>query len=301
MGIRENNMKVLVIGGEGYIGSYLTAHLSSLSIDVEAVGNKRTDYNLLGNIFLQQFSHIVLLAGHSSVLRCAGPLSSPWKNNVRNFKNLIDKTTNNQTILYASSASVYGDTDTKRLYTEDDFSIEYVNNYDLTKVSLDLLAAKYINEGRRIIGFRFGTVNGPSTVIRRDLMINSMVYSAINEGCITISNKHIKRPILSTRDLVRAMTLAIQNNISSNIFNLASFNSTVASIAAAVGEITKTEIIDRGIIGGAYNFAIDTTKFKALNKFTYEDNLHSVIEDVVECYKSRSPKIVIRNEYFQYD
>jgi hypothetical protein len=75
----------------------------------------------------------------------------------------------------------------------------------------------------------------------------------------------------------------------------------VASIAAAVGEITKTEIIDRGIIGGAYNFAIDTTKFKALNKFTYEDNLHSVIEDVVECYKSRSPKIVIRNEYFEYN
>ena len=294
-------MKVLVIGGEGYIGSFLTTHLSNLSIEVEAVGNKRADYNLLGKIFLQQFSHIVLLAGHSSVLRCAGPLSSPWKNNVRNFKNLIEKTNSNQTILYASSASVYGDTDTKRLYTEDDFSIEYVNNYDLTKVSLDLLATRYINEGRRIIGFRFGTVNGSSTVIRRDLMINAMVYSAINEGCITISNKHIKRPILSIRDLARAITQAIQNNISSNIFNLASFNSTVASISATVGEITRTEIIDRGIIEGAYNFAIDTTKFKALNKFTYEDNLHSVIEDVVECYKNLNPQIVIRNEYFQYD
>lgn len=294
-------MKVLIIGGEGYVGSYLFEHLSKQGIDVQTYGNRQTDYNLLGRIFLSSFTHIVLLAGHSSVLRCKGPLESPWKNNVRNFKNLVEKTDNRQTIIYASSASVYGDKDTKPLYTEEDISIDYVNNYDLTKVSLDLLAMKYIGEGRNIIGLRFGTVNGGSPVIRRDLMINSMVYTALFEKHITITNKHIKRPILSVRDLSRAVETMIKNKAASNIFNLASFNSTVESIANIVSDYTKVNITDTGDVPGAYNFAIDNTKFKVLSNFTYEDNLHSVVENVIECYKNKNPEIVIRNEYFQYD
>lgn len=294
-------MKVLIIGGEGYVGSYLFNHLFKQGIDVQTVGNRLLDYNLLGRIFLSSFTHIVLLAGHSSVLRCKGPLESPWKNNVRNFKNLVEKTDNRQTIIYASSASVYGDKDTKPLYTEEDISIDYVNNYDLTKVSLDLLAMKYIGEGRNIIGLRFGTVNGGSPVIRRDLMINSMVYTALFEKHITITNKHIKRPILSVRDLSRAVETMIKNKSTSNIFNLASFNSTVESIANIVSDYTKVDITDNGDVPGAYNFAIDNTKFKVLGNFTYEDNLHSVVENVIECYKNKNPEIVIRNEYFQYD
>jgi len=294
-------MKVLIIGGEGYVGSYLFNHLFKQGIDVQTVGNRLLDYNLLGRIFLSSFTHIVLLAGHSSVLRCKGPLESPWKNNVRNFKNLVEKTDNRQTIIYASSASVYGDKDTKPLYTEEDISIEYVNNYDLTKVSLDLLAMKYIGEGRNIIGLRFGTVNGGSPVIRRDLMINSMVYTALFEKHITITNKHIKRPILSVRDLSRAVETMIKSKAASNIFNLASFNSTVESIANIVSDYTKVDITDNGDVPGAYNFAIDNTKFKVLGNFTYEDNLHSVVENVIECYKNKNPEIVIRNEYFQYD
>jgi nucleoside-diphosphate-sugar epimerase len=294
-------MKVLIIGGEGYVGSYLFNHLFKQGIDVQTVGNRLSDYNLLGRIFLSSFTHIVLLAGHSSVLRCKGPLESPWKNNVRNFKNLVEKTDNRQTIIYASSASVYGDKDTKPLYTEEDISIDYVNNYDLTKVSLDLLAMKYIGEGRNIIGLRFGTVNGGSPVIRRDLMINSMVYTALFEKHITITNKHIKRPILSVRDLSRAVETMIKSKAASNIFNLASFNSTVESIANIVSDYTKVDITDNGDVPGAYNFAIDNTKFKVLGNFTYEDNLHSVVENVIECYKNKNPEIVIRNEYFQYD
>jgi nucleoside-diphosphate-sugar epimerase len=294
-------MKVLIIGGEGYVGSYLFNHLNKQGVDVQTFGNRQTDYNLLGRIFLSSFTHIVLLAGHSSVLRCKGPLESPWKNNVRNFKNLVEKTDNRQTIIYASSASVYGDKDTRPMYTEEDISIDFVNNYDLTKVSLDLLAMKYISEGRNIIGLRFGTVNGGSPVIRRDLMINSMVYTALYENHITITNKHIKRPILSVRDLSRAVETMIKNKTTSNIFNLASFNSTVESIANIVSDYTKVAITDKGNVPGAYNFAIDSTKFKVLSNFTYEDNLHSVIENVIEYYKNKNPQIVIRNEYFQYD
>ena len=293
-------MKVLIIGGEGYVGSYLFRYLQNLNVDVQCYGNRRVDYNNLGRIYLQQFTHIVLLAGHSSVQCCDGPLLSPWKNNVRNFKNLVDKIESNQTIIYASSASVYGDKDTNRFYTEDEISSEYVNNYDLTKVSLDLLAMKLMNEGHNLVGLRFGTVNGGSSIIRRDLMINSMVWSALNTGTITVTNKHVKRPILSIRDLAKAVHTILVNNVKRDIYNLASFNSTVGEIASIVREFTHADIIDKGTTS-TYNFAIDTTKFKHLHGFTYDDNVHSVVDNVIDCYKSKNPIIAARSEYFQYD
>ena len=57
------------------------------------------------------------------------------------------------------------------MYTEEDLCLDVINNYDITKVTLDLAAQKFIKEGRHILGMRFGTVNGGSPVIRKDLMI----------------------------------------------------------------------------------------------------------------------------------
>ena len=293
-------MRVLVIGGQGYVGSHLVPYLIENNITTTYYGSREQDYNKLDKKYLETYTHIILLAGHSSVQMCVGDLNSSWKNNVRNFKNLIDKTTNDQTIIYASSASVYGNKGTK-LYTEEDISVDFVNNYDLTKVTIDLLASKYMTQGRKIIGLRFGTVNGGSSVIRRDLMINSMVYSALDTGHIFVTNKHISRPILSIRDLSRAVLAILQKPTVSNIFNLASFNSTVDSISKIVSENTKVEITDNGNTNDTYNFAIDNTKFKYMYNFCYEDNIHTVVDNVIKCYKYDNPNIVIRNKLFEYD
>ena len=165
---------------------------------------------------------------------------------------------------------------------------------------LVMLAMKLMNEGHNLVGLRFGTVNGGSSIIRRDLMINSMVWSALNTGTITVTNKHVKRPILSIRDLAKAVHTILVNNVKKDIYNLASFNSTVGEIASIVREFTHADIIDKGTTC-TYNFAIDTTKFKHLHGFTYDDNVHSVVDNVIDCYKSKNPIIVARSEYFQYD
>ena len=57
-------MKVLIVGGRGYIGSYLFNHLLNQNVDVQIFGDRQQDYNLLGRIFLSAFTHIILLAGH---------------------------------------------------------------------------------------------------------------------------------------------------------------------------------------------------------------------------------------------
>ena len=56
-------MKILIIGGEGYIGSYLSNHLTIQGFDVQCYGNRQIDYNNIGREYLSQFAYVVLLAG----------------------------------------------------------------------------------------------------------------------------------------------------------------------------------------------------------------------------------------------
>ena len=115
--------------------------------------------------------------------------------------NKLDK---GQILIYASSGSVYGSTNTTSL---EDVPLKFkpINNYDLTKYSLDVHAEKFIRDGYNIVGLRFGTVNGWSPNIREELMINSMTKKAIREGTILINNKTIKRPILGISYISRAI------------------------------------------------------------------------------------------------
>ena len=292
-------MRTLIVGGNGYIGSHLSKYLTDNGISTDVCGNRDTDYNLLDQNFLGVYDYIILLAGHSSVLSCAGDLVGPWNNNVRNFFNLVHKTNTNQKIIYASSSSVYGNRGGK-VYTEEDLNFEFVNNYDLTKVSLDMVAKDKINQGRKIIGFRFGTVNGGSTVIRRDLMINAMTYSALTNGVINVNNKQVYRPLLAIKDLSRAMLSVLTKDFHSGIYNLASFNSNVDEISMLVKKHTQVDIVDKGDYNGVYDFLTNTTKFEKTYGFKFEETVESIITDVVDCYKNRNPNVVSRDKYFNY-
>jgi nucleoside-diphosphate-sugar epimerase len=298
--------KVLILGGNGYIGTYLTELLEEAKIDVTAYGSRTKDYNRLDASFISNFRTVILLAGHSSVQMCAGDLKSPWNNNVRNFDNLVQKLDEHQRLIYASSSSVYGNKGEK-VYTEQDINLEFVNNYDLTKVSLDLLAQKYMSQGRDIIGLRFGTVNGGSPVIRRDLMLNSMMYSAMFRGNITVNNKHVRRPILSIKDLGRAIITildAATHGIApsqNRIYNLASFNSTVEEMAGLVSDITGVKIVDTGTKPGVYDFETSTSKFEKHYGFKFLDTAESIILDIRDRYKMPRCEIVTRSEYFKYE
>jgi len=226
-------MNCLILGSNGYIGSRLYQHLSSIhnvvGVDINWFTPKvnSIDYNTIEKHYIDKFDIIILLAAHSSVKMCDGPIQSSWKNNVTNFINLINKCNSNQLILYASSGSVYSAQNTCNSFIP-------VNYYDLTKYVLDLHAEKYTRK-LNIIGLRFGTVNGFSPNLRKELMINSMVESALQKKFIEINNVSINRPILGISDLVRSIEHMLLKPIP-GIYNLCSFNTTVQSIANDVAK-----------------------------------------------------------------
>ena len=297
--------KVLILGGNGYIGSRLRQVLREQhfvkSNDIcwfaHDDTSDRRDYHKLTREELAEFEVIVVLAGHSSVPSCIGDLPGPWLNNVTNFTDLLAKT-DDQLIIYASSASVYGNSKPGERHRETNTHFTPVNNYDVTKYALDQQAIIANLKGRRVIGLRFGTVNGWAPNLRVDVMINSMYHSVQNGTGIQVMNRQISRAMLGIEDLCRAVLRCIEHP-TPGIYNLASFNNTVGEIARAVSDKLGVAIVDKGATQNAYDFAIDTTLFEQTYDFTFKETPATIVDSLLESYEQSTPQW--RDKYIIYN
>ena len=298
--------KVLILGGAGYIGTRLrevlrknhfvkTNDICWFSYDETS---DRRDYQKLTREELAEFEVIIVLAGHSSVPSCVGALYSPWLNNVTNFTNLLDKLTIDQLVIYASSASVYGNSAPGERHKETNKIFVPVNNYDVTKYALDQQATIANLVCKRVIGLRFGTVNGYSANLRVDVMINSMYHSVQNGTGIQVTNPHISRAMLGLEDLCRAVSRCIEQPVP-GIYNLSSFNATVGEIAEAVSRKLGADIVDKGNTVNAYDFALDTALFEQTFDFEFKETPDTILNGLIEHYGEGRPQW--RDKYIIYN
>lgn len=298
--------KILIIGGNGYIGSRLTHDLQHTydiqSVDVCWFGknlgfSNEVDYNLLAKEYISKFDGIVLLAGHSSVKMCQGEASSSWNNNVNNFINLTHKLDKEQTLIYASSGSVYGDIHSS-INEDTQLIFKPINNYDLTKYTIDTIAQSMILKGYNIVGLRFGTVNGWSPNVREELMINSMTKHSIETGNILVNNKHIVRPILGIADISRAID-AIIKKPTPGIYNLASFYDSVDKLSSQVSSLLNSNINVQPDMIGAYDFIMDTTKFQNTFDFKFNETVNTIVNELSTKFDVAT--FSNRNQFLKYE
>lgn len=292
---------ILLLGGNGYIGSRLQSSFRE-DFNLEVVDLnwfsknfvEGFDYSKLSEEKIQKHDVVILLAGHSSVKMCQDNRLSSFNNNVKNFITLLDKINLNQKFIYASSSSVYGNTNNKIVNESYDQFIPN-NYYDLTKQIIDFYA---IQSKLNYYGLRFGTVNGWSENLRNDVMINAMVDSAMRDGHIKLYIKNINRPILGINDLSRCIRALIDSDKSHpGIYNLASFNSTAIEIANIVSRVSDKPVIEyqpdkiekitnEKLQSNAYDFAIDCSKFTSTYNFEFRDTIESITKELIEGYNS---------------
>ena len=282
--------KILLIGGNGYIGSRLQEVLDVDVVDTNWFNDRDNgeDFKDFTSRHYSDYDTIILLAGHSSVKMSEGNLNSCFNNNVRNFIDLIEKL-DKQKLIYASSSSVYGSVGGKTV-NEKYYGFEPYNQYDISKHTADLYAQKSDVE---YYGLRFGTVNGCSPVLRTDVMINAMVNSALRDGHIKLYIKDTMRPILGINDLCRAITFIVESDKDKRgLYNLAAFNKTAEQIAYEVADVMgveveeyeadPTQIKNTKSQTKAYNFSISTLKFRREYKFKFQDTVESLAVDLKE-------------------
>ena len=280
--------KTLIIGGGGYIGSRLKTQIKADLVDINWFkrGKKSIDFKDLTREYYSEYDTIILLAGHSSVKMSEGSLNSCFNNNVRNFIDLLEKL-DKQKLIYASSSSVYGSVGGKTV-NEKYFGFEPYNQYDISKHVADLYAQKSDIE---YYALRFGTVNGYSSFLRTDVMINAMVNSALTDGHIKLYIKDTMRPILGINDLCGAVkTIVDCDEDKRGLYNLASFNKTAEQIAYEVAnvmgvevkefEVDPTQIQNTKNQTKAYNFSISTLKFRKNFKFKFQDTVEGLTTEL---------------------
>ena len=307
--------KILLIGGSGYIGSRLQTLLYNLNYSFDVVDAHwhgqsdeiiMKDYKDLSTTFIAKYNTIILLAGHSSVKMSEGKLGSCFSNNVINFVDLLTKIKSKQKLIYASSSSVYGSVGGKTV-TERYSGFKPYNQYDVSKHVIDLYAEKSDVE---FYGLRFGTVNGYAPFMRKDVMINSMVTSAIENNEIKLYIKDIMRPILGIEDLCQGIAKIIKyDKDKRGLYNMASFNKTAEQIAYEDSDVLgikvieydadPTQIINMKSQTKTYNFSISCRKFCKQFDFQFIETVESITRGIVDNYKNIS--MTDRSKIVEYE
>lgn len=238
-------MRILVAGGAGFIGSTLVPMLQDYGYDVAVAdllwfGNHLPEGTALMERDLFQFD-TASIEGYDQIVFLAGlsndPMAeySPAKNFIDNgalpsYLAFIAKKAGVRRFVYASSCSVYGYT-VNELYDEES-PVTCSYPYGISKLQGERGVLQIADDCFSAIALRQGTVCGYSPRMRFDLIVNTMYKSAMLDGCITVNNPSIWRPILDVRDACAAFVRAVQADYGiSGAFNVAYDNFTVGQVA----------------------------------------------------------------------
>jgi UDP-glucose 4-epimerase len=283
---------VLLLGGQGYIGSALARHLTARGLPVQSVdlglrgtpgpaANQCRRYQELTVEELADYGSIVLLAGHSTVTSCSEAPIESFANNVSGFVDLVHKL-RGQRFLFASSISVAIRTP-ERPATEEDLLPDPVAVYDLHKQFIER-HARFAYPGA--YGLRFGTVCGPSPNLRTELLLNGLVRSALFQRRVEVANPHAHRPILGINDLCRSVEAILTRRIPPGCYNLASANVRIGELAGWVArrfEVPMVEV-ERPT---PYDIRVCTNKFREASGMEFGDTVESLTDALAEHYTTR--------------
>ena len=253
-------MKVLLVGGLGYVGTRLFTYLSSigLSVDISDAGFfenchfpdfppsipfHKIHTESLEESFLVNYDCIVLLSGISN-----DPMNSMSSYDVyepsRLYSRYIGDIFKRHSIklIFASSCSVYGKSSSISPLTEQSVASPQTG-YSLNKYQIEQDLNALADDEFRPIALRFATVFGPSLRMRFDIFLNMFVAMAFVDKKIVLNSDGLAwRPSLFIDDLCNSVALFISSDLECpglSIFNVGdpSSNRTILNMANLVTQL----------------------------------------------------------------
>ncbi len=294
-------MKVVVVGGAGYIGCVLVPRLLNRGYDVRVYDRLWFGNNLPKHVDLKQcdvmdireedlkgFDAVVFLAGLSN-----DPMAeySPRQNFVHNaagpsYLAYVAKRAGVRRFIHGGSCSVYGYT-VNQLYDEESPAISNYP-YGISKLQGEFGCLRIADDAFSVIALRKGTVCGYSPRMRLDLVSNTMFKTALKDSVIVVDNPSIWRPILSIKDAVDAYVRSLEAAPEiSGIFNVASGNYTVGEmgdyVAEGVKEFMKTDVkLQVKNVQDFRNYKVSWEKARNTLGFHPRFTARDVVKDLVE-------------------
>ena len=298
------NKKILVVGGCGYVGGYLTDKLSKLSRisatdalsfsvydnlcyeklylkDVDFIYGDVRDYNKLSKI-INKHDIIVWLAALVGDGACAVDPALTKSINEDSVKWLVDNFKGK--IIYPSTCSVYG---INHSLINEAADTNPLSVYASTKLN----AEQYIIKNcKNYLVFRLGTLFGISdqfSRIRLDLVANILAARAAIGETLEVFGGEQWRPLLHVKDVSRAIIYGINYDLQ-GLYNLSYENFKICDIAEYIKQIlqeTKIKFVDLKF-EDMRNYKVSNEKILATG-WTPAYSLKTGIEEIISIVQQK--------------
>lgn len=264
---------ILLVGGCGYIGSYLYQRLARDGFTVTVVdqlkrgnplgvGVVEDDYARMPDDFLAQFDVVLWFAGHSNVKDSTDDPDGAVLNNCLNLFAFAKRLPSRTKLIYASTGVIYSTKGTAVSPASEGSlaRIPSLNAYDMSKFAFDYLATAFLKNS---YGLRLGTLCGYSPNLRAELVFNGMNIDAVSRGCVHLKNINSSRTFLFLSDLWVFVRKLITTPQHPGIYNVGSVSLTIGQLARVVGDTWNAQVIYEGGTD-PYSYVLDTTRMQAI-------------------------------------
>ncbi len=298
-------MKVLVVGGAGYVGGGIVDKLKqnhsvtvydsliyeeSYRKDVRFVYGDIRDHEKLLEL-LNSNDAVIWLAALVGDGACAINPELTFQINSESVKFLAENF--KKRIVFLSTCSVYG---AQEGMLDESSSINPLSEYASSKVQ----AEEYLQNSNAII-FRLGTLFGISdefSRIRLDLVVNILVTKALSEGKLTVFGGDQWRPLLHVNDVANAINHTLENEVT-GVFNLHYKNFKIIDIANKIIEKVPNATIETTPMKfqDARNYQVSSEKLFNETGFRAQFDLSTGIDEVYQLISSKRIKDVNHIRY----
>jgi len=231
-------MKVLVTGGAGYIGSVVVPVLLKEGYSVTVIDNFMYGQTSLLDCCFHEKLNVVrgdvrneslmrqLLAHHDVILPLACITGAPACDanpvlarqvNLETVKNLLGLRSKEQILIFPTTNSGYG-IGQEGIFCTEETPLRPVSLYGRLKVE----AEKEVLDAGNSISLRLATAFGTSPRMRLDLLVNDFTYRAVTDGFLILFQAHFKRNYIHVRDVARAFLHCLRNfsSLKDQVYNV---------------------------------------------------------------------------------
>ncbi|NGX35225.1 MAG: UDP-glucose 4-epimerase [Candidatus Anoxychlamydiales bacterium] len=307
-------MRILVIGGAGYVGSKLVPELLNqkhqvivydLYIYGDHIFDTVNDKNDLKQIKadvrdlkkLDQALHNVDAVIH---LACISNDPSFELNpklgksiNLDSFEPLVKLAKKHKVkrFIYASSSSVYGLKSEPNVTEE--MSLEPLTDYSKFKAECEKILLKHMDDDFESCIIRPATVCGYSPRQRLDVIVNILTNNAYHKGKIKVLGGAQLRPNIHIDDMVNAYITVLKapkEKIQGQVFNAGYENFSVLEIAQMVKKaVLKKRNVELEAVPTNDNrsYHISSKKIEDILGFKPKYNIEDAVEGLIEAFETK--------------
>lgn len=289
--------RILIVGGAGYIGGYLTDLLmqSGYSVvvydallyedrymkDVPFIYGDVRETDKLSKI-INDFDVVIWLAALVGDGACSLDPDLTKKINLKSVEWLVDNYDGK--IIFTSTCSVYGASPNDSILKLEDTNP--ISLYAITKLEAEKILLEKSNDP---LIFRLGTLYGlgdEHSRIRLDLVVNILTKKGTLGEPLTVFGGGQWRPLLHVKDVGEAILFGIENEVD-GLYNLSDENYRIKDIAYKIKKvIPEVSITFHNVkFEDLRNYRVDPAKYKSFGwepKFTLEDGIaeiHKIIKE----------------------